>query len=138
MSRWQSDTRCADIPFPKKFTEVKRTIEEIRKQRYGKAPTNGKEVLEEFSKPEIFQKLGLSLHRERGVFFNKMDIHKNFENCIFSSSKAIQLILENTKKEDRCFLMDATFRSTPKGIFQQVLLLHIQFGIKVFFCILSM
>lgn len=131
VSRWQSDPRCVDMPFPKKFTEVKRTLEDIRKARYGKAPTNGKEILQEFSKPEVFQNLGLSLHREHGVFFNKVDISEHFENCIFSSSKSISLILENTKKEDRCFLMDATFRSSPKGIFQQVLLLHVQFGTKV-------
>lgn len=121
------------MPFPKKFDEVKRTLEECRKQRYGKAPRNGREIIQEFSKTEGYQNLGLSLHRERGVFFNRMEVNEHFENCIFSSSKSISLILEHTKKEERCFVMDATFRSSPQGIWQQVLILQVQFGIKVAF-----
>lgn len=131
-SRWQSDPRVSEVPFPKKYNEVKRTLEEFRKQRYGRAPKNGEEIIKELSKPEVYQSLGLSLHRERGIFFNKMEINKNFENCIFSSSKSISLILQNTKKEERCFVMDATFSSSPR-IFQQLLILHVVFGIKVIF-----
>lgn len=99
--------------------------------KYGKAPTNGEEIRIEFEKPEILNDLGMSKHREHGPFFNQLQINDHFTNCIFSSAKAISLVLENVDENDRFFLMDGTFRITPRGIFQQVLILHIQFGIKV-------
>lgn len=119
------------MPYPKNFSEISRTLEDIRKQKYGKPPKNGEEIKEEFNKPNVYQNLGLSLHHERGTFFNTMQITDTFENCIFSSSKSISLILENTTESSRFFLMDGTFRVTPRGIFQQVLILHFQYGIKV-------
>lgn len=84
----------------------------------------------------MYEDLGLSLHHERGKFFNVVQITDEFENCIFSSSKSISLILENTEETSRFFLMDATFRITPRGIFQQVLILHFQYGIKVIFLVI--
>lgn len=131
--RWQNDPHCNGMAFPKNFSEVKRTLQDCRKKKYGKAPTNCREILAEFQKPDIFEQLGLSRHHQRGIFFNTVQITDSYENCIFSSSKSISLILENTKEEDRFFLLDGTFRVTPRGNFQQVLILHFQFGIKVIF-----
>lgn len=51
-------TNC-ESAFPKTFQEVKKTIENIRKQKYGKPPTNCEEIKTEFEKPEIFENLGL-------------------------------------------------------------------------------
>lgn len=106
-------------------------MENCGRKKYGKAPTDGNEIRKEFEKPEIFELLGRSLHHERGDFFNVMQIKKDHENCILSSAKSISLILENVREEDRFFLLDGTFRVTPRGHFQQVLILHFQFGIKV-------
>lgn len=71
------------------------------------------------------------MHREHGILFNTVQIQKNFSNAIFSSAKSIQLIKDNIGENDRFFLMDGTFRITPRGIFQQVLIIYAQFGVKV-------
>lgn len=120
--RWQNDSLC-DRPFPKTFREVKRTIENIRQQKYGKAPRNCLEIQAEFQKADIFENLCLSRHRDRGIFFNTAQIINDFENRIFSSAKSISLIKEN---------IDATFRVSPQGIFNQLLVIHVQYGKKTF------
>lgn len=134
---WQTDPLCRGTKYPQEFAEVKRTLEDCRKKKYGKAPMNGEEILLEFQKENVFEDLGKSKHRERGIFFNEVQISNEYTNCIFSSSKSISLILDNVRQEDRFFLMDGTFRITPRGIFQQVLIIHVQFGIKVKFSFLT-
>lgn len=106
-------------------------MEECKKKRNGKPPTTGEEIRLEFLKPNIMDDLGHSKHRERGRFFNDVLIESEYTNCIFSSAKSISLILENVPEKERFFLMDGTFRITPQGVFQQVLILQAQFGIKV-------
>lgn len=128
---WQNDPLC-DGPFPKTFDEVKRTLENCRKQKYGKAPTNCEEILREFQRQEIFTSLGHSLHKDRGVLFNTVQKGSTFENCIFSSAKSIALIKDNVDTKDRFFAMDATFRVTPRGKFKQLLIIHARFGKKFF------
>lgn len=102
-----------------------------RKKKYGKSPTTAEEIQKEMSKPKIFDDLGLSLHREKGVLYDTIDIQPDYVNCFFSSKKSIELIKENVEEKDRFFLMDGTFKITPKGFFQQVLIIYVQFGIRV-------
>lgn len=101
--------------------------------KYGKSPTNGQEeeVLLEFQKENVRQDYGFSLLQDHGLFFNDVIITDKFDNCIFSSAKSIALIMENTVESERFFILDGTFRITPKGVWQQTLILHINFGIKV-------
>lgn len=82
-------------------------------------------------KENIFEEFGLSKHREKGALFNSIDIAPDYVNCFFSSAKTIALIRENLDEHDRFFLADATFKITPNGPFKQVLILHVQFGIRV-------
>lgn len=130
--RWQSDPLC-EGPFPQTFSEIKRTLECCRREKYGKAPSTAEEIRLEFQKQEIFEDLGKSRHREHDVFFNNIQIEPNFCNCLFSSSKSISLIREHIREQDRFYLMDGTFRITPRGIFQQVLIIHLQYRQKVGF-----
>lgn len=129
--RWQQDPLCDGRPFPARFYDVKRTLSNYRKKRYGKSPTTAMEIQQEMLKPDIFDALGRSLHRDKMVLYNGIHITPEYVNCFFSSKKSVQLILENLDEKDRFFLIDATFRMTPNGLFQQVLIVHIQFGIKV-------
>lgn len=110
-------------------------MEDWRKAKYGKAPTNAQQLNEKFQDQNIFEALGKSLYRDRGIFYNCSQITESYSNCIFSSSKSIQLIKENVEEKDRFFLMDATFSVTPRGEFQQVLIIYAQFGPKVGFFI---
>lgn len=129
--RWQNDPLCEGTPYPKVFREFKKTLGNYRKQKYGKAPTNGEEVLREFEKDAVRTDYGYSVLFEKGPLFNDVVIEDNFEYCVFSSWKSIALVLEYLPELMRFFILDATFRITPKGVWQQVLILHINFGMKV-------
>lgn len=106
-------------------------MSKIRSLRYGKSPTNGLEVIAEFEKSHISENYGFSLLQDHGPFLYDVEITDDFENCIFASSKSIELILEHTAESERFFILDGTFRITPSGVWQQVLILHINFGLKV-------
>lgn len=101
----------------------------MRKTRYGKSPTTPKEIETEFAKEEIYNDLGQSL--AGGAIYNGIQIEDNFSNCIFSSPHSILLAKESLEPHERFFLMDGTFRVTPRGEFQQVLIIYIKYGIKV-------
>lgn len=120
-----------DGDYPKTFDEVSKTLSTIRKMKYGKNPTNGTEILEEFQKEHISKQLGFSLLKDGAQFFNGAVITDKFENCFFSSRKCIDLIIENVSEAKRFFILDGTFRITPKGIWQQVLILHGAYKLKV-------
>lgn len=128
--RWQKDPLC-NGPYPKTFSEFKKTLTNIRKRRYGKNPTNGEEVLAEFQKEEVLRDYGYSLLQDHGKLLNDVIITKTYENCIFSSAKSIALIKENVPEHKRFFILDGTFYITPKGVWKQVLILHARFGSKV-------
>lgn len=107
-------------------------MENCQKQKYGKSPTNAEEIQREFQKENIFNGLGRSLYMDRGVLFNTVQMANGFENCIFSSANSISLIKDNIDIKDRFFVMDATFRVSPRGKFKQLLILHIRIGKKFF------
>lgn len=130
MCRWNEDEKC-EGPFPKNFEKYERTLRDIRKTKFGKSPNTPQEIDREFKKPEIFNSLGRSLYRDSGALFNVIQIQSSYSNCIFSSPHSISLVKSNLNTNERFFLMDATFRITPRGTFQQVLIIHVKYGIKV-------
>lgn len=127
--RWQKDPLC-DGSYPDTYDEISRSMAEWRKAKYGRAPTDAEGISREFEKPDIFEALGKSLHRDRGTIFNTVQIEDGFANCIFSSPRSIELY-KTVEEKDRFFLMDGTFRITPRGSFQQVLIIYGQYGSKV-------
>lgn len=90
-----------------------------------------------FNDPNLRNDLGCSLFGRREALYNDIIIEKDFTNCIFSSAKSIALVKEFIEPYKRFFVMDATFRVTPIGDFDQVLVLYVQFGIKVSCFIIS-
>lgn len=127
---WHRDERCAG-PFPKNFESIEKTLRNLRKSQFGKSPMSAKEIEHVFNKPEIMEGLGTSLHHEKGPIYNGIQITDKFTNCIFFSPKSITLITHNMEPHERSLLMDGTFRITPRGIFSQLLVIYVQFGIKV-------
>lgn len=119
------------MPFPKVYDEVKKTLCLIRRVKYGDSPKNGSEVLSQFATPDNLQKYGTSASIQGGKLFYDVIIEDTYENCIFASTKSIELILEYTNQRERFFILDSTFRITPAGVWQQVVALHISFGLKV-------
>lgn len=94
-------------------------------------PTYGREILAEFKKENVLKDYGFSILKDHGKLLNDVIITEKFENCIFSSEKSISLIKENVPEEKRFFILDGTFYITPKGVWQQVLILYAIFGLKV-------
>lgn len=128
--RWKSDTKIAG-PFPHSFEHYARTLRDCRKTRFGKSPVSAIEIQTAFQNQELRDDLGTSLFGKREQLFNEIVIEKDFSNCFFSSAKSIALVKEFMEPHERFFVMDATFRVTPIGEFEQVLVLYVQFGIKV-------
>lgn len=128
--RWALDPLCAGKHLPD-YQQYERTIRDRRHKFIGKSPTTPQEIELEFAKDKVMKDLGTSSHREKGVLYNGIQINENYCNCFFSSAKSIKLVKENLEPSERFFIMDATFRVTPHSTFEQVLIIHIQFGIKV-------
>lgn len=85
-----------------------------------------------FANPTVMDGLGRSLYdKKHHPLFNEIQIHTNYANCIFSSAASIELMKKYLDVKERFFLMDGTFRITPNGIFNQVLILYIRIGTKV-------
>lgn len=129
MFRWNNDALCTG-PFSN-FENVERTLRTRRKPKYGKPPLTPEEIAFEFGKADVLRDLGTSLHRDKGPLYNTTLIEDDFSNCIFSSAKSISLVKEHLEVHERFFLMDATFRITLRGVFQQVLVIYIKFQSKV-------
>lgn len=102
-----------------------------RSSKYAKYPRTAEEIEKAFQTPHIMDDLGTSLHHTKQALFNTIQKGNGYENLIFSSAASIQLIKDNTTADERLFLMDATFKITPNSIFKQVLVIYVQFGIKV-------
>lgn len=129
--RWSQDVKCVG-PFPKHFETYERTLRDLRRTRFGKSPTTPLEIEAEFKKTEILNSLGKSMYKDSGMVYNGMQISDDYANIIFSSPHSIGLVKEHLNKpKERFYLMDATFSITPRGIFQQVLIIHVRYGIKV-------
>lgn len=128
--RWNNDPLCTG-PFPKSFLTYERTLREIRKKRHGKSPQTFEEIATEFGKSEVIDDIGKSLYGAKGALYNGIVIGDDFCNCFFSSEHSISLLKANVPAHERFFVMDGTFRSSPRIGFQQVLIIYTQFGIKV-------
>lgn len=128
--RWDADQNCIGHHL-KPYESYNRTLRDARKKHLGKSPTSPEEIRTEFAKLSIMDRLGTSLHHEKGVLYNGIQIEEDYCNCFFSSPKSIKLVKEHLDPSERFFVMDATFRVTPQSTFEQVLIIHIRFGIKV-------
>lgn len=86
-----------------------------------------------FESEYVMDGLGKSLYGMKHPLFNNIQIEKKFSNCIFSSESSIALVKKYLEPKERFFIMDGTFRITPHGIFNQVLVLYVRFGLKVLY-----
>lgn len=123
-----------DGPFPIAYSKISRSLATWRGEKYKNSPTSCAELRAVFEDPKILKDLGTSLQRDHGVLFNCVHEEDSFAFCVISSPKSVELITQNVEEKDLFYLIDATFSITPMcNVFQQVLIIHAQFGIKVDF-----
>lgn len=111
---------------------MEKTLRELRRNKYGKSPVTAEKIENAFQTESIMNGLGRSLYGLKRPLFNKIQIEKNYANCIFSSKASIDLLKKYIEPSKRFFIMDGTFRITPQAIFNQVLILYVRFGQKVY------
>lgn len=128
--RWHLDPICKG-QYPKNYENIEKTLRDIRRTKVRKSPTTAEEVELAFQNQNVMDSLGTSLYGQRGLLFNTIQIHENFSNCIFSSPSSIALVKRNFDIQERFFVMDGTFAITPRGIFNQVLVVNVRFELKV-------
>lgn len=131
--RWNSDPKHDGV-FPIKFATIEKTLTNLKREKYDSSPSSIEEIQKAFDNPDILNDLGRSKDRENGILYKYAHEEKNFSYCVLQSPKSIQLILDNLKlPNERFFLIDGTFQITPmSSVFKQVLIIHAQFGIKVY------
>lgn len=103
--------------------------DEIKELQRGDPPSSKSvaEILAAFEDPDIMETFGSSKHQEARPFFITAREEERFSYCIFASKKSIELMEANIQEKDRCFLVDATFKVVPNGIFNQLLIIFVEY-----------
>lgn len=69
--------------------------------------------------------------RDTEKFYIGGEATESHDFCLFASLNSIKLVEENIAPPQRTYLMDATFKIRPHGLFRQVLIIHIQWNNNV-------
>lgn len=92
---------------------------------------------EAFRNEDIFNEYGRSRYIPNAPFFRHVfDASDDFAYCIFASQAIMDLITTNISVKDRKYLIDGTFNVVPKGEFNQLLIIHVEYIGKVSFTVL--
>lgn len=131
-NRWEADPECHGLGvFPIVFTSIEKTLNDHRSAKLRRAPKKCSEIDEAFEDPEIQSTFCNSLHKEKFNLYDKTFCSKEFEYCIYSSKKSMELISQNVPEIERFLVMDATFDISPRQMFYQVLIIYARYFEKV-------
>lgn len=108
-----------------------RQLHKIRANTLPSSPKNIAEVLKVYKTPYVIENYGLTLRDDanvRTMFFNHAYENDDFAYCVFASLDIVTAIKTNIQNvKDRQFFIDGTFKVCPIGIFNQLLIVHINF-----------
>lgn len=99
------------------YNQVKKTIARKKNKQYPKIPQTLKQLGKEFSKPKILNEYGFNLEGD-ARFYVGTKITKEYEFIVFYSDYVMNFIKEKIPIGSRYYLMDGTFGSLPKGLYQ--------------------
>lgn len=99
------------------YHTVKRTIARKKNKQYSKIPRTFEQLKAAFSNSEVLNEYGLNLDGD-AKFYLGTKITKEYEFAVFYSDFVVNFIEKEIPAERRFYLMDATFASLPKGIYQ--------------------
>lgn len=108
-------------------------MQRIKNTAIPRNPTSVHEINEAFKNPEILQHFGYTLGDDdtKDIFFDTAIDTGTFSYAVFSSKKQINSLNEYVPDKKMHILMDATFRTCPKGPFNQLLILYARIHHKV-------
>lgn len=113
------------------FKSIQRTLQQIRCDSVLRSPTTVNEIFATYADPTIFEEYGKSKHDKKNIFFKTAYHCAQFSYCVFASESIISTINASIPVENRRYLMDATFKIVPDGIFKQILIIYVEHLEKV-------
>lgn len=117
----------------KSFKTLKRSLYRQR-ARLASIPPNIIDVpsiIDTFSRSDNMDKFGKTV--SGNTFYKTAYSCMEFSYCVFASDDIIKMFQQGIPAESRNFLMDATFKSCPLGIFNQILIIYISYLDSVIF-----
>lgn len=112
------------------YEKLKRSMYRKRQRILPKNAQDVPSILEAFSDDNIFDKYGKTASGNK--FFKTAYNCANFSYCIYASDDIIDLFHASIPIDQRIFLMDATFKIVPFGVFNQILIIYTAYMEKVF------
>lgn len=106
------------------FKGVERTGRR-RKNKYPKIPKCPSDIVLAFDNLDTYQKFAFNLRKTKPFYIDTIEVGAGAFS-IFVSYEVIDLIKRYIEPKDRNYLMDGTFAVTPKGLFYQLLIIHIE------------
>lgn len=113
------------------FAKLERTLNVIRNKVSPKNPKTCDEIGKAFTDNHIMENIGCSQHKDKQVFFDGVIETESFSYCVFSSKYTMELIRQRIETNRLNYMMDATFKICPLGIFKQILIVYVSYIDKV-------
>lgn len=82
-----------------------------------KKPKSFQELKDKFNQPEIREKYGKTRDRKDDLYIDTI-VTTRYSFCVFASPKTIQVVRQNQLPYPRRFLIDGTFKISPKSFYQ--------------------
>lgn len=106
------------------FGRVSRTLRRYKNEAFSASPKSGEELIAVFQKKSIMAAFGYSKHENPKQLYKDTIMDGDKYVCTFLVSEAIvELIKTNIDLNRRKYMMDATFKIVPVGIFKQLLII---------------
>lgn len=113
------------------FNKMERNLLRIRHKVFPKSPKTCDAVTDAFARESIYEVFGTSKHNDARPFYKTTVKTDSYGFVIFASDTTIDLIRGNIAVDRRNIIMDATFKITPLGDFNQFLIIYIEYMEKV-------
>lgn len=112
--------------------KIGRNLKKISNSTLPKSPITCEEIIEAYKNQHVKANYGMSLQNQTdedalpsAEFFKTAYKSKGFSYVVFASQNIINS-MEQIQPKKRKFLLDATFKVCPYGIYNQLLVIHVE------------
>lgn len=113
-----------------RFDKIGRNLLKLANASLPKSPVTCDEIIKAFEINVVIEMYGTTRHDNTNlaptVFYKTTYKCNSFAYVVFASDNIIKGIKSKIPREQRNFLLDATFKICPYGIFKQVLIVYIE------------